>query len=135
MTFNSVADPTQVFNSKRSLERERQRQEEKNQLRRRDGNRCFYGRCHLIRDDVWIDNPKLGKGKSLHPQAETIDHVIPICQGGADTIGNKVLACNYHNRLKGDLSLEQFTQMYLAQTDQARIRLGIFGHLLRSSAA
>ena len=40
--------------------------------------------------------------QSLELEASTIDHVQPLSRGGADDVGNLVVACGPCNRLKGD---------------------------------
>lgn len=42
------------------------------------------------------------------PEADTVDHVIPTCLGGSNTLGNKVLACKRCNNVKGNLLPEVF---------------------------
>jgi 5-methylcytosine-specific restriction endonuclease McrA len=46
--------------------------------------------------------------QSLELDAATIDHVQPLSRGGADDVGNLVVACSPCNRLKGDLLPLQF---------------------------
>ncbi len=62
----------------------------------RDGGRCRY--CGI--------NTKYDRGFNS-PNARTMDHVIPTCQGGRGTVANLVVACfrcNYH---KGGRSLAE----------------------------
>jgi 5-methylcytosine-specific restriction endonuclease McrA len=58
----------------------------RNNVLRRDGNRCVY--C--------------GSNQNL-----TLDHVVPRSQGGKDTWGNLVAACQECNTLKGNRTPEE----------------------------
>jgi 5-methylcytosine-specific restriction endonuclease McrA len=44
-----------------------------------------------------------GKPRCAYCQAAavTVDHVIPVAQGGTDAIENLVPSCEYHNKAKG----------------------------------
>lgn len=43
-----------------------------------------------------------------NPLQATVDHVIPLSQGGSSGTKNTVLACRHCNSLKGSLSEEEF---------------------------
>ena len=40
---------------------------------------------------------------------KTVDHMIPLVRGGSNTVDNKVPCCKACNRLKGDLTPDEFT--------------------------
>ena len=44
----------------------------------------------------------------------TIDHVVPLCRGGRDVEGNRVLACHLCNNIKGGKSPMHFEAMIRA---------------------
>lgn len=46
-------------------------------------------------------------GKHLNDENFTIDHVIPLKQGGSDELTNLVACCNECNTLKGNLTVPQ----------------------------
>jgi 5-methylcytosine-specific restriction endonuclease McrA len=46
-------------------------------------------------------------GRLLTREVATVDHVVPLCVGGAN-VGNRVVACRDCNTLKGDMNLENF---------------------------
>lgn len=58
-----------------------------------EGGRCCYCQKHIRR----------GSG--------TLEHVIPIAQGGADDIRNLRLACTSCNTVKANMSLRAFSRM------------------------
>jgi len=59
------------------------------------------GRCGLCRRRVQMD------AKVPHPKAPTIDHVIPVSEGGDDTRANVQLACFHCNCVKGTRGSQQ----------------------------
>lgn len=44
----------------------------------------------------------------------TIDHILPLCKGGGNTIDNLVIACYKCNREKGDKLLDEFKPLILS---------------------
>lgn len=70
----------------------------RNRVKARDGRECRY-----------CGKPGLSENR-VHEGAHwflTIDHIIPLCQGGTNGIDNLVVSCRSCNRLKGDRTLEQ----------------------------
>lgn len=55
--------------------------------------------CH------WCSRKTTNRQYDLEP---TIDHVIPLSEGGADTMKNKVWACRACNELKGGMGAEHW---------------------------
>lgn len=55
------------------------------------------GRCHYCKEYVGVDEL-------------TLDHVIPVCNGGATTLANIVAACSPCNTRKGRRSVEVWLQ-------------------------
>ena len=51
-------------------------------------------------------------GSPLELDTATLDHVFPLCKGGAHAPGNLVSACGGCNRLKGDLLPTEFFTRY-----------------------
>lgn len=49
-------------------------------------------------------------GKRITAQDATIDHVVPICRGGALGLHNIVLACRECNARKGSRSYKEFVR-------------------------
>lgn len=47
-------------------------------------------------------------GEHVPPDQRTIDHVIPIANGGKSRQTNLVMSCPDCNRRKGDMSLEEY---------------------------
>lgn len=66
------------------------RQQRRRRLWRLTNNRCWY--C----------------GTSAPEEDQTVDHVIPRCQGGSDDDDNLVPCCKPCNILKSDLSVAEF---------------------------
>ena len=63
------------------------------------GGRCAY--CgHAMRD------PQSNDGRALNDA--TIDHLVPVAHGGADTIENRVAACRGCNQDKDSLDVSTF---------------------------
>jgi len=58
----------------------------------RDGARCFYA----------------GRGLGDCSEDVQLDRIKPETRGGKYTIGNCVLACGCHNKMRGDKDLEDF---------------------------
>lgn len=59
------------------------------------------GRCGLCRGRVAL------KKVVPHPKAPTIDHVVPVSEGGDDTRANVQLACFRCNSAKGARGAQQ----------------------------
>lgn len=59
-------------------------------LSKRDGGKCHYCEKHLPLDRL------------------TLDHVVPVSQGGVNKVCNLVLSCRPCNKAKGDMSKEEF---------------------------
>jgi 5-methylcytosine-specific restriction endonuclease McrA len=51
-------------------------------------------------------------GAPLEIESATLDHVLPLCKGGAHAPGNLVSACGGCNRLKGDMFPHEFFARY-----------------------
>ena len=47
-------------------------------------------------------------GKKLLLQEMTLDHIVPLSRGGADTVDNIQCACKACNKMKGDVAPEDF---------------------------
>ena len=64
-----------------------------NELRERDGCNCFYCGC--------VMSFERGRSDAKHPpNLATIDHIIPLSQGGRDNLENCVAACFQCNNEK-----------------------------------
>lgn len=50
--------------------------------------------------------------EQLQLEAATLDHVHPVSRGGADDVGNLVVACGPCNRMKGDMLPIEFFMRY-----------------------
>lgn len=46
----------------------------------------------------------------------TIDHIVPLAQGGSDSLVNKILCCRKCNELKGDMTVDEWLE-YLGWED------------------
>lgn len=64
------------------------------------GYRCYYCGQSVSRER----NTRLARHA---PNAATIDHVVPRCDGGSD-LGNRVCSCHSCNNLKGANTVETF---------------------------
>lgn len=69
-------------------------------LRKRDGDRCHY--CYRVMDF------SRAVGRKYHDLHATIEHLIPISQGGSHTFDNCVLACRSCNLTKNANDIEDF---------------------------
>lgn len=67
-------------------------------LRQRQGKRCFYCRCLM------------GPWGSGQKREATIDHYIPIANGGSDERSNLVAACKVCNEAKADMDPDDFIE-------------------------
>lgn len=66
---------------------------------------CFYcGKRMFIFPTALSSQP--GRQRSGHEA--TIDHIVPRAQGGANTRGNRVAACNKCNHTKADMAPPEF---------------------------
>lgn len=59
--------------------------------------------CHYCRDELWRNN-------------FTLDHVVPVAQGGTNHRENKVACCRRCNTLKSSLTLKQFRPIFFYET-------------------
>lgn len=71
-------------------------------LRKRDGDKCHY--CKRTMDF------KRAVGRVFHGLHATIEHIVPISDGGTHTFDNCVLACRDCNLTKNAKSLEEFVR-------------------------
>ena len=53
-------------------------------------------------------------GKGLHLKNATLDHVIPKSKGGVNAYSNLVACCLRCNKLKANLSVEEFRSIFIA---------------------
>jgi 5-methylcytosine-specific restriction endonuclease McrA len=60
-------------------------------LLQRDGNVCYYCREDFTEEVL-----------------PTIDHILPVSQGGDNRLANLVLACDWCNRHRGTKTIDQF---------------------------
>lgn len=51
--------------------------------------------------------------RTIARENATIDHIVPLSQGGNDQSHNRVLCCRRCNQAKGDFSLEQWISMLI----------------------
>jgi 5-methylcytosine-specific restriction endonuclease McrA len=56
--------------------------------------------------------------------APVLDHIVPLCNGGMDTLENVQTAHFYCNSLKGDLSHEDFVGLYVFRPS-SNLRIGL----------
>lgn len=70
----------------------------RNRVKHRDGRECRYcGKTNLTENRLL---------EATH-RFLTIDHIVPLCQGGTNGIDNLVVSCRSCNRLKGERTLEE----------------------------
>lgn len=88
-------------------------------LKERQKNKCFYcevsiGSCYRI----W-PSPKMRYTKA------TIDHIVPVCKGGANTIDNLVMACDLCNKWKAGKRFkdDDTAKKFMKQETLKRIQL------------
>jgi hypothetical protein len=63
-----------------------------------------YGdKCHYCAEELWRNN-------------FTIDHLVPLGQGGLDVRSNKVACCRRCNEKKGSLTLQEFRPIFFYMT-------------------
>ena len=53
-------------------------------------------------------------GRKLSRTQQTLDHVVPLCRGGADELANLVLACQQCNTIKADRTPAEWAADILA---------------------
>jgi 5-methylcytosine-specific restriction endonuclease McrA len=51
-------------------------------------------------------------GCKLSLRSGTVEHLVPTCKGGKNTLENTAIACKSCNNLKGDMSLHAFEQKF-----------------------
>lgn len=76
----------------------------KDQIREKQGNKCFYCKIKMCLPPRGRQNGRYG---TLYRHMETVDHLVPKKNGGKNQ-GNCVLACNECNNKKGRLSSFEF---------------------------
>lgn len=77
----------------------------------RDGPQCYLCGVDLVDLRLFPWNKpeaKTPKPKHRPPNWPTLDHVVPIAEGGKDGLYNLKLACEECNNAKADLSVEEF---------------------------
>lgn len=81
-------------------------------IQNRDGTGCYLCGLELVdlRLPPWDDYPNVKTPKPRHRPDNwpTLDHVVPVCQGGTDGMYNLKAACAKCNIAKADLSVEEF---------------------------
>lgn len=80
-------------------------------LFRKQAGRCHYCFCVMVQNQGEVNSP-------------TFDHVIPISQGGPNTVSNMVLACWECNTLRSSMPYEQFKAEVWAIKGERRITPG-----------
>jgi len=87
-------------------------------LKGKFGNKCWY--CGI---DLTYSLPYYAKGIGLE-----MDHIIPKCSEGSDSLENRALSCLYCNRAKGPNRAEDFLA-WLAHIRSSRFTCFILGKL------
>lgn len=79
--------------------------EARKQIGREQGNRCVYCQVNL----TW----QFHQHKPLAPTCATLEHIIPVTEGGQNFIGNLAVSCNRCNGRRGttphDLFMKGFS--------------------------
>lgn len=78
------------------------------------------GRCYWCGEAMLCTPEERHAAETFnHPLRATLDHVEPLCQGGADTIANTVAACLECNTWKGSAMPDDFVALALANQEEA----------------